>query len=191
MIELSSALFLNKGLKFHQESSEYKVAMQNLGLTLIHSSHLYALDQSINGAKIILQSPKGPKLNEESIDEMLMASVGLSSMSLATSQGQRKVYIPGNTRQTQLFNSRAFDCGLLAAFQQAHLDDKNPLQEIVRLNLLSFFKKPLNIQRQIRILRAIQERQVVNSELESRETQTAGQQTRARSNSRMRGGQER
>ena len=27
MIELSSVLFLNKGLKFHQDSSEFKIAM--------------------------------------------------------------------------------------------------------------------------------------------------------------------
>jgi hypothetical protein len=66
-------------------------------------------------------------------------------MSLGPNFAQRNIYIPGNNKQTHIYHNKAFECGLVSGFQQAILEDKNPVGDIVKLNLIPFFKKPTTI----------------------------------------------
>ena len=81
---------------------------------MIHSLHLYSLDSG--QTKITFLSPKGSFSKKVPlVEELILKAAGLSAMSLESSSN-KQVYIPGNSRQTQISNNRAFDSGIVTAF---------------------------------------------------------------------------
>jgi hypothetical protein len=120
---------------------------QSLALTLIHSAHLYAFDTST-------AVTTNAHLNH-SVD-FILASPKNGNPSISKRFGSKKVvHIGGQNRNTLALHKRAFDSGLIAAFQMACLGDEKDnssingscLKEIVELNLMSFFRKQANIER--------------------------------------------
>lgn len=61
LMELSNLVFLHRHRADPKQLSyELKITLQNLGLSLIHSAHLYAMDPNTlgGGARVNLLSPK-------------------------------------------------------------------------------------------------------------------------------------